>query len=306
MGGFLTPPKRFKAYTASDERSSRASALKRALSNRTQIMCDICRYLAQDYVCLGYHFPEACLRDACFRTMAPSVQQAMLADCELQKDAYGLPDHCAAAFGNAGATRPPRAAQSVATAAKPAVTTSVLPAVATAVVPAVTTSVLPAVATAVVPAVTTSVLPAVATAAAAVHFPTSAIAAASPTPVGVHGAPGIEHGAIAVETVRERITSWLMHNTDDDTLSRLTAKAGKTSTTAVTGTTAAKVALAMFPAEGQRPVESALPIAHARVPVRNEDLVKLPMAVAVHGQEPERRVYVDPLDPRAPARPVHV
>ena len=64
--------------------------VRAALLNRTDIMCPLCRYLAQDYVCLGYAFPEGCLREACRATLSYAVQQAMAQDCMRQR----WPEHC--------------------------------------------------------------------------------------------------------------------------------------------------------------------------------------------------------------------
>ena len=59
--------------------------VREALLNRTDIMCPLCRYLAQDYVCLGFSFPPSCLREACRASLTPPLQQAMAHDCARQR-----------------------------------------------------------------------------------------------------------------------------------------------------------------------------------------------------------------------------
>lgn len=70
--------------------------LRSELLNRTDAMCDICQYLAQDYVCLGYHFPDACLRPACTRAPGrpPLLERALRIDCARRL----WPSHCLVAF----------------------------------------------------------------------------------------------------------------------------------------------------------------------------------------------------------------
>jgi len=64
--------------------------LKAAMLNRTDSMCALCRYLAQDYICLGFDFPTPCLQGSCRRTLSPAVQEAMVAKCAAQR----WPPHC--------------------------------------------------------------------------------------------------------------------------------------------------------------------------------------------------------------------
>lgn len=90
-----TTQRRFRAYNAKEDALGRRRTLTLALANHTEAMCHLCRYLAQDYACLGYAFPEACLRASCRRTLAASVQRAMHQDCVRQR----WPEHCVAAFG---------------------------------------------------------------------------------------------------------------------------------------------------------------------------------------------------------------
>jgi hypothetical protein len=70
--------------------SPRSRALRVAMLNRTDIMCPLCRYLAQDYLCLGFAFPSACLHKSCIRTLSSETQQALALDCQRQK----WPQHC--------------------------------------------------------------------------------------------------------------------------------------------------------------------------------------------------------------------
>ena len=53
-------------------------ALKAALLNATDLMCDVCAVYGQDYVCLGYTVPSACLQRRCLRKLRPSLRQALL------------------------------------------------------------------------------------------------------------------------------------------------------------------------------------------------------------------------------------
>lgn len=86
--------RRFRPYNAKEDALGRRRALTLALANHTEAMCHLCRYLAQDFVCLGYSFPAACLRADCRRTLMASVQRAMHEDCSRQR----WPEHCLAAF----------------------------------------------------------------------------------------------------------------------------------------------------------------------------------------------------------------
>lgn len=65
-------------------------ALRSAMLNRSDIICPLCQYVAQDIVCLGYHFPPACLARQCRDQMTPIVQAAIMDDCAAQK----WPKHC--------------------------------------------------------------------------------------------------------------------------------------------------------------------------------------------------------------------
>eukprot|EP00966_Prymnesium_polylepis_P307237 7099771-Prymnesium_polylepis.1 len=58
--------------------------LRAALLNRTEAMCDVCQYFVQDYFCLGFAFPDACLRPACVNAPGrPSLlRRALRLDCE--------------------------------------------------------------------------------------------------------------------------------------------------------------------------------------------------------------------------------
>ena len=53
----------------------------------------VCRHAVQDYACLGYPFPAACLAPSCQRTLSATVVQAMAMDCRRQS----WPRHCLAA-----------------------------------------------------------------------------------------------------------------------------------------------------------------------------------------------------------------
>ena len=61
----------------SDTSVARRRALTTSLLNDTEVMCDVCRVYGQDYVCLGYAFPEACRREACLGTLPPRLQAAL-------------------------------------------------------------------------------------------------------------------------------------------------------------------------------------------------------------------------------------
>ena len=76
--------------------------LRAALLNRTEAMCDICQYLAQDYICLGFRFPDACLRPACARAAGrpPLLVRALRLDC----NRLLWPPQCVEAFPDRGQT----------------------------------------------------------------------------------------------------------------------------------------------------------------------------------------------------------
>ena len=63
--------------TLEDTSSARRRGLTEQLLNDSKTMCTLCRLYGQDYVCLGYAFPLACLQPACLETMPQRLQDAI-------------------------------------------------------------------------------------------------------------------------------------------------------------------------------------------------------------------------------------
>jgi len=79
--------------TAHKQSVGKSAMLKHLLLNRNDdTVCHLCRYLAQDYICLGYSFPPQCYLQRCRATMSPIVSQAMVEDCEKKQ----WPPYCLA------------------------------------------------------------------------------------------------------------------------------------------------------------------------------------------------------------------
>lgn len=74
--GCVADPKGVMYEALNISRDSRR-ALTEQLLEDTETMCRICELYAQDYVCLGYAWPAACRRPACWDTLPPRVRAAV-------------------------------------------------------------------------------------------------------------------------------------------------------------------------------------------------------------------------------------
>ena len=69
------------ALFSSDQNSKRygpaGAKLRAEVLSHPTLACDLCAIYAQDFLCLGYAFPEACARPECLRTLQPQVARAV-------------------------------------------------------------------------------------------------------------------------------------------------------------------------------------------------------------------------------------
>ena len=57
------------------QEAAKRAQLMRRLRGHEGFMCDMCKVYGQDFVCLGYEVPAACLESRC--TLRPALQEAM-------------------------------------------------------------------------------------------------------------------------------------------------------------------------------------------------------------------------------------
>ena len=69
------------ALYSRDQNSKRYGAagteLRAAVLSHPTLACDLCAIYAQDFLCLGYSFPEACARSECLQNLPPQVARAV-------------------------------------------------------------------------------------------------------------------------------------------------------------------------------------------------------------------------------------
>ena len=58
-------------------RSERGRTLKQELQRHAGFMCNLCRVYGQDYVCLGYAFPEICMQQPCYDSLPARLRRAL-------------------------------------------------------------------------------------------------------------------------------------------------------------------------------------------------------------------------------------
>ena len=68
---------RFPHKNAKHSTEARDALLKRVRAHAT-LMCDLCQVYGQDFVCLGYPVPAACLEPRCSKTLRPELRAALL------------------------------------------------------------------------------------------------------------------------------------------------------------------------------------------------------------------------------------